>query len=70
MSLQGPIAEVNRARAELDRVCAASAGWHDAARHKFDTQQLDPLRGTAKRIVAALAHAEHEIGKALRSISG
>jgi hypothetical protein len=64
VNLQRASAEVVRARAALDRERAASAGWHDAARHKFDTRRLDPLCGTANQIVAALKRADHEIGKA------
>lgn len=70
MSFQRAITEIERARAELDRVRTSASGWHDVDRRRFDTGRLDPLAAIATQVVAALNRAEAEMDAAYRSMNG
>jgi hypothetical protein len=67
MALEAPLAELERARAELARVRESTAtGWSDKLRQQFDRGRLDPIDDAVARLVIAVRRAQDQVTSAQR----
>jgi hypothetical protein len=69
MTLEGPIRQVETARAELGKV-SGTDGWSDKQRHTFDSQRMKPLDTAGARLLSALQRAHEQCQQAERLLSG
>lgn len=70
MTLDGPIRQVENARAEFGKVASSTDGWSDRQRHTFDKQRLQPLDAAGGRLLGALQKAQQQCAQAERLLSG
>lgn len=64
MTLEGPIRQVETARAELNKAASSADGWADKQRHTFDGQRMKPLDTAGARLLSALQKAHEQCTKA------
>lgn len=69
MTLEGPIRQVETARAELGSAANNADGWSDKQRHTFDSQRMKPLDTAGARLLSALQKAQEQCAKAERLLS-
>jgi hypothetical protein len=70
MTLEGPIRQVETARAELNKIASSADGWSDKQRHTFDSQRMKPLDMAGARLLTALQKAQEKCAQAERLLSG
>lgn len=69
MTLEGPIRDVERARADLSNVAKNADGWSDGQRRAFDRERLRPLDVAGSRLEVALRKAQEQCAGAERLLS-
>jgi len=70
VTLEGPIRQVETARADLSKVASSTNGWSDKQRHAFDSQRMTPLDTAGGRLLSALQKAQEHCSQAERLLSG
>jgi len=70
VTLEGPIRQVETARAELARAASNADGWSDKQRDTFDGQRMKPLDTAGARLMIALQRAQEQCAKAEGLLSG
>ncbi|MDZ5446898.1 hypothetical protein U2F26_29925 [Micromonospora sp. 4G57] len=70
MTMEGPIRQVETARAELSKVASSTEGWSDKQRHTFDSQRMKPLDTAGGRLLSAMQKAHEQCARAERLLSG
>ncbi len=67
--LEGPIRQVETARADLSKVARSTDGWSDKQRHDFDRQRMKPLDTAGGRLLSSLQKAQEQYSQAERLLS-
>ena len=69
MILEGPLGQVEKATAALDKAVSSAEGWADDQRQAFDRGRVQPLKDAGTRLMTALQRAQDQLARAERLLS-